>query len=314
MRLDYRVAESRCLGGQIHAALTSSRLLTRPEESLGCVDAGLGFGGSGLDSSAKPCQLSSRQVASDSLLGGGLLLTGSLRLEESGVATGVEIGVAAIDLEHARGHLIEEEPVVADEHHRALEVADLLLEPLDRAEIEVVGRLVQDEDVIWLGEDPGQRHPLELSARELVRQGVDGAEHPEPIERSVDLPPCPERLANGAGGEYWLLLQEAHRDTLASTHRTAVGGHDAGEDPEQGGFAGTVDPDHADAIAVGDRQGQVLKQGPVRPDEGDVLEVEEDGHGSPKATDDVRALEPSARSAHPGRKVHSVGARCSRGD
>ena len=203
---------------------------------------------------------------------------------------------------------------MTDEHHGALEVADLLLEPLDRAEIEVVGRLVQDEDVIWLGEDPGQRHPLELSARELVRQGVDGAEHPEPIERSVDLPPCPERLANGAGGEDWLLLQEAHRDTLASTHRTAVGGHDAGEDPEQGGLAGAVDPDHADPIAVGDRQGEVLQDGPVRPHKGDVLEVEEDCHGNPKATDVVDVVERSERSPARARRVRPAGVRGSLGD
>ena len=60
------------------------------------------------------------------------------------------------DLLHQR---VEEIPVVRNHHHRALERGQVLLQPLDRTDVEVVGRLVQQQHVRLLQKHPRQCQP-----------------------------------------------------------------------------------------------------------------------------------------------------------
>ena len=60
--------------------------------------------------------------------------------------------MAAVDLEDPAGDVVEEVAVVRHGDDRALVRLEVLLEPRDRRGVEVVGRLVEDED-LWLGEE-----------------------------------------------------------------------------------------------------------------------------------------------------------------
>ena len=55
---------------------------------------------------------------------------------------------------------------MADDEHRAAVVREPLLEPRDRVEIEVVGRLVEQEDVRLLREDDAEPQAPALAAGE----------------------------------------------------------------------------------------------------------------------------------------------------
>jgi len=60
---------------------------------------------------------------------------------------GAEVAVVAaqhppVQLHDPGRHLVQEGPVVADHHHRTLELAQQPFQPLDRVHVQVVGRLV----------------------------------------------------------------------------------------------------------------------------------------------------------------------------
>ena len=74
---------------------------------------------------------------------------------------------------------------MGDEQDRALEVAQQAFEPHDGAEIEVVGRLVEQQHVGRGHQRHGQRHALLHTARQGAHQHVAG--QVEPVERGVDL-------------------------------------------------------------------------------------------------------------------------------
>ena len=86
-----------------------------------------------------------------------LLLKAALPLlQEEGVVPAVELGFAVHDLDAALRDHVQEVAVVADGEHRALEVQQVVLQPLHRVQVQVVGGLVQQEDLGVLQDQPGE--------------------------------------------------------------------------------------------------------------------------------------------------------------
>jgi hypothetical protein len=73
------------------------------------------------------------------------------------------------DLDGPVGHIIEESPVVGDQNDGPAVVAEEILEPLDRLDIEVVGGLVEEENVGFTQEEFGQFDAHAPSAAEFRR-------------------------------------------------------------------------------------------------------------------------------------------------
>src|SRR5205085_5692473 len=75
----------------------------------------------------------------------------------------------------------EKAPVVADQHQRRSRAGKLVFEPLDRREVEVIGRLVEQQDV-WFGrEHARERRAACLAAREA--RGFFLTAEPELLEQ-----------------------------------------------------------------------------------------------------------------------------------
>ena len=70
------------------------------------------------------------------------------------------------------GDLVHEEAVVRDDEHAAREVLQILLQSLQREDVEVVGRLVEDEEVGAGDEDRAEIETTQLSSAELLDGGV----------------------------------------------------------------------------------------------------------------------------------------------
>ena len=82
-----------------------------------------------------------------------------------GVAAHVALDVAArLEGEHAGDDRVEKHPVVAHDDQRALVFVQPVLEHLEGFHVEVVGRLVEDQEVGGPGEQPGQDHPVAFAA------------------------------------------------------------------------------------------------------------------------------------------------------
>ena len=86
---------------------------------------------------------------------------------------GEEARAAGLELEHRGADGLEEPAVVGDEHDRRVERLQRLLEPLERLDVEVVRRLVEQQQVGVAGERAGQRGARQLAAGERLQRAVE---------------------------------------------------------------------------------------------------------------------------------------------
>ena len=154
----------------------------------------------------------------------------------------------------------------------------LVLEPGHRAQVEVVGGLVEDQQLGRPGQHPGQRHPLGLPAGQGAHVHTGGGGHAQAVEGGLGLPPFPDRPAHRPRGQRGHLLEKADPGTPAPPDLTLVGEVRAGDDSQQRRFPRPVDAHHADTVPVGDGERESLEEDPVGPPHGDVLEIDEHGH------------------------------------
>ena len=139
------------------------------------------------------------------------------------------------------GQPVEGMAVVGDQHERRLHLHESVLEPLDGFEVEVVGRLVEHHQVVVavlvVGEHPGERHSLCLTARQLVGAPIEQWLHAELGRHRRDLPRVTEELANRAGRKHRILFQRCDPRAPTEPNVALVGLQHAGEDLQQGGLA-----------------------------------------------------------------------------
>ncbi len=86
---------------------------------------------------------------------------------------GEEPRAPGLELQHRGAHGLEEPAVVRHEHDRRVEARQVLLEPLERGDVEVVGGLVEQQQVRLAGERAGERRARELAAREGRQPAVE---------------------------------------------------------------------------------------------------------------------------------------------
>ena len=242
-----------------------------------------------------------------------LLLRKGLVLLRSALGTGAfeAVVVAGVAVDHLVVHVgdavdagVEELSVVRHQQDAAGVAREVLLQPQDGFEVEVVGRLVQQQQVGAAHQGAGQveaHAPAAGEARHRARQLL-GAES-QPVEQlrgtgrggvaldGFETVLCLEpggivrllrqhalqlaqlavavehefqRRALGVGD---FLLHEGQGLALLEGDLAAVGADFAADQAEQGGFAAAVLAHQADALVGEDLQGGVLEEG------GSVLEI-----------------------------------------
>ena len=109
-----------------------------------------------------------------------------LLLEPAGVVAAERDAPAAVELEDPLRDVVEEVAVVGDRDDGARVLLEEALEPLDRLGVEVVRRLVEEQQVRVLEEQPAQRDAPLLAAGEGRDVGVVGRTA-ERVHRDVDV-------------------------------------------------------------------------------------------------------------------------------
>ena len=94
--------------------------------------------------------------------------------------------VAAVELEDPARDVVEEVAIVGDGDDGALVLLEVALEPADRLGVEVVGRLVEQQQVGRGQQQPAERDAAALAAGELGHVGVGGREA-QRVHRGVEL-------------------------------------------------------------------------------------------------------------------------------
>ncbi|MCW2948677.1 MAG: ribosomal protein [Actinoallomurus sp.] len=114
-----------------------------------------------------------------------------LLLQVGGVVALVRVAAPPVELEDPAGHVVEEVPVVGDRQHGALVLFQELLQPLHALGVQVVGRLVEEQQVGRFEQQLAQRHAPALSTGEVgdlgVRRGAAQGVH-RLLELAVQIP------------------------------------------------------------------------------------------------------------------------------
>ncbi|MCI0540410.1 MAG: hypothetical protein L0Z50_34845 [Verrucomicrobiales bacterium] len=84
---------------------------------------------------------------------------------------------AAVDFENSRGQLAQEHPVVRDENQRGFPPREKIFEPLDCRQIQMVGRLVEEQDFRIGDERPRQEHAPLHPGGERFKSGLSRQLH-----------------------------------------------------------------------------------------------------------------------------------------
>lgn len=253
----------------------------------------------GRGAAAQPGQLLAHEVLPLGLLGGGDALPFGAGEHVVAVAALVLVDGAALDVPHAGADLVEEPPVVGDADESGAPGAQVVGQPGDALDVEVVGGLVEDDQVLLVDEELGQRDTAALATGERGDDGVEpvleageGQAAEEPGEHIADL-----------GAARPLVVGEIADDLLADGLRRVQGvvlGEDAetqpavvgdaagvrllqlGEHPDEGGLAVAVAAHDTDPVALGHPEGYAVEQGTGAVHLADLLDIDQiDGHFTP---------------------------------
>src|SRR5271166_736187 len=135
-------------------------------------DARLGLGLAGLGGGRYPLALLGKSPLARYVLPA-LLLEALLLLFEPGrIIALIRNAAAAIELEYPAGHVVEEVAVVGDDEDRARVGAQMAFEPVDRFGVEMVGRLVEQQQVRLFQQQSAERDAAPLAARKRADVGI----------------------------------------------------------------------------------------------------------------------------------------------
>ena len=151
------------------------RVVELGHEAARLLDPALGLGGARLGAPPQPFDLAPDGVG-ERLLVGGLaaqeLVAAREKLAVRPVGLEEPVGIGAVQLDHAGGHVLEEVAVVAHDEDGARPLGEDVLQPEDAFDVEMVGRLVHQEHVGLGGERPRDGQALPPAAGQRVDGGV----------------------------------------------------------------------------------------------------------------------------------------------
>src|SRR5262249_23081910 len=138
------------------------------------LETGLALGLAGPGAGPDPLQLVLQALAALGVLGPLDLDSGRLGVQVGGGVALVGVGVAGVELEDPLGHVVKEVPVVGDRDDGAGVLLQVLLQPLHALGVQVVGGLVEEQQVRLGQQQAAQRDPALLAARQARHVGVGG--------------------------------------------------------------------------------------------------------------------------------------------
>ena len=190
-------------------------------------------------------------------------------LIEDGVAPGFKSGEplvqgagdAAVEPDRRAREPLQQPSVVADQHDSGAHRGQLALQPFDARQVEMVGRLVEQQDVGKRRQRPGERGAARLAAGQRDRIFVAAkTKLLQQVERPVAigrLDPEPRLdISEGGGEPAQIRLLRQIADPRAGLDKALAGIRldETGGDPQQCRLAGAVAPDEAYPVAGGDGQ------------------------------------------------------------
>src|ERR1035437_1332354 len=198
---------------------------------------------------------------------------------------GVELRAAlTIQAQHSGGDAVEQVAVVGDQHQRAGEIGEAVFEHFEGGDVEIVGGLVEqqqvgglehetrDQDARLLAGGEARYGPIELAAVEQEAFGPAGDVN-RAVAKDDGVAMRAEALAQGLGGiEALARLVEVNDAQRGSALEAAgVGLEFAGQQAQKSGLANAVAAPQAQARAGREGEAQVAKERAAAEFLGDIL-------------------------------------------
>ena len=186
--LDHPVPESRCVGVKHQRVVAQGATGVGGLELLRPTDVGLGLAGACRGAAQQPLTLASGEIAAHgfgALVGSLTLFSG---LEVGAVTPVVDVESALVDLEHAGRDRVEQVAVVGDAQEATGERGESFLEPVDRVDVEMIGRFVEDEQIGRRDQGLGQRDPALLPAAQRRDGLLEPTAETETVEHGRGFP------------------------------------------------------------------------------------------------------------------------------
>lgn len=143
-------------------------------------------------------------------------------------------------------------------------------QPADDLHVEMVGWLIEYQQVVAGQQDLGKRCPTAFTAGQAGHIGIEADSGQEVFDNRAGLGlSCPDvigpsigydRSHSGSGGEVVGLAQVAHRQARCVCDSAGVGIMYAGQNFQQSGLAVAVTPDNPDGVAVFDPEAHSIEQ------------------------------------------------------
>ena len=184
--LDDRVAEPLARRNDDLGRSRAQPLLVHPQQFVIGLDARLRLGLPRLGRGGNPLLLALEHALARRILARFLGEALGLFGEIGRIIALIGDAAAAIELENPAGDIVEEVAVMGDDQDGARIGAEMVLEPVDRFGIEMVGRLVEQQEVGLAQQELGQGHPPLLAAGQPVDRGGAGRAA-QRIHRLLDL-------------------------------------------------------------------------------------------------------------------------------
>ncbi|MNJ46401.1 hypothetical protein D3C77_415290 [compost metagenome] len=212
---------------------------------------------------------------------------GVLAQEVLPAAGGLDHVAAAVQGDGRGGQAVDEIAVVRHQDQGAVVAFEQLFQLLQRVHVEVVGRLVEDQQIGGLGQGARQQQAVALAARQggdgllqlgFLEQevlGVGGDVHGAAAHQDAVAAARRQRVPQGHVGLQPLarLVEVEGFEVGAHAHGALVRGQFAQQHLDQGGLARAVGADDGQAVAADDAGGQVLEDDAVAERLGDALDV-----------------------------------------
>src|SRR5699024_9149991 len=194
------------------------------------------------------------------------------RVDPVGITTLVLLDAAVDDLPGLRTDRVQEPAIVGHHNHRDITRQQMVREPTDTLDVQVVGRFVENYQIEVADQRSGKCHPPSLAAgqgrcrgleTEIIdtESGHDRADPriPRPLVVGIEVPQY--RITDRAtAAEIGTLRHNGHPQVTHPTHPTGVRLRDTGKDLEQGRLTTTVQSDHADPCSRTDAQRHAVQQ------------------------------------------------------
>ncbi len=220
---------------------------------------------------AQPRELLAQQPLPGGVAGGLQALALGAREHVRGVAALVAVHAPVGHLPGRGAHGVQEPAVVGHHHQRAAALRQVAREPVDPLHVEVVGRLVQQQQLGRVQQQARQRDPAPLAARQRADGRVEAGREPAQVhapqeavedgaERGVGRPlvigpPAHQLVADGQRGiEVVALGDQGHVEPADAGDAPGVRRLEAADEPQQRQLAVAVAPHHADPLALVDAE------------------------------------------------------------